>query len=159
MRRESGSEVERILVAVGDSGGLRLVKTILEKQGFVVTGVMNGGEAYRLLSSKESFAAAVFDFIMPYMTGFDLVKYMQTEPFLAEIPVVLLTPDQNLSLAFDIIPIESVQLLHKPFTILQLQEMVRKLTNKNKYMVEEKIGGKRHDTENFRKPQISDDAF
>ncbi len=60
---EVSNEVQRkhILVADDDPAILRLVKAIVEKEGYVVATARDGKEAYRLLKSENEFEAAIFD--------------------------------------------------------------------------------------------------
>ena len=50
----------------------------------------------------EPFAAAIFDVVMPYIQGTELVRYMQSEKRLMRIPVIMMTAEQNSRLSSDI---------------------------------------------------------
>ena len=65
MSEEQRGETQQILVADDDPAILRLVKAIVEKEGFVVISARDGREAYKLLASGEPFVAAIFDVVMP----------------------------------------------------------------------------------------------
>ena len=115
----------QVLVADDDPAILRLVKTIVEKQGYTVVSARDGKEAYKLLQSGENFAAAIFDVVMPYIQGTELVKYMQSEKRLMKIPVIMMTAEQNPRLSSDSFSAGAVAFLPKPFTGAQLQTMLR----------------------------------
>lgn len=114
-----------ILVADDDPAILRLVKTIVEKEGYVVESARDGKEAYKLLQSDKTFAAAIFDVVMPYIQGTELVRYMQSEKRLMNIPVIMMTAEQNPRLSSDSFSAGAVAFLPKPFTTAQLQAMLR----------------------------------
>lgn len=119
-------ETERkILVADDDPAILRLVKAIVEKEGYVVVTARDGKEAYKLLQSGEPFSAAIFDVVMPYIQGTELVRYMQSEKRLMKIPVIMMTAEQNSRLSSDSFAAGAVAFLPKPFTNAQLQTMLR----------------------------------
>lgn len=125
MNEKQSGEQAKILVADDDPAILRLVKAIVEKEGFVVIAARDGKEAYKLLQSGEPFAAAIFDVVMPYIQGTELVRYMQSEKRLMKIPVLMMTAEQNPRLSSDSFSAGAVAFLPKPFTTSQLQTMLR----------------------------------
>jgi two-component system, OmpR family, response regulator len=115
----------KVLVADDDPAILRLVKAIVEKEGYTVITARDGKEAYKFLQSGESFTAAIFDVVMPYIQGTELVRYMQSEKRLMKIPVIMMTAEQNSRLSSDSFAAGAVAFLPKPFTHAQLQTMLR----------------------------------
>jgi CheY-like chemotaxis protein len=115
----------KVLVADDDPAILRLVKAIVEKEGYTVVTVRDGKEAYKILQSGEPFTAAIFDVVMPYIQGTELVRYMQSEKRLMKIPVIMMTAEQNSRLSSDSFAAGAVAFLPKPFTNAQLQTMLR----------------------------------
>jgi two-component system response regulator MtrA len=115
----------KILVADDDPAILRLVKAIVEKEGYAVVTARDGKEAYKVLQSGEAFTAAIFDVVMPYIQGTELVRYMQSEKRLMRIPVIMMTAEQNSRLSSDSFAAGAVAFLPKPFTNVQLQTMLR----------------------------------
>ena len=125
MNEQQSGEEKQILVADDDPAILRLVKIIIEKEGYTVIAARDGKEAYKLLQSGEPFIAAVFDVVMPYIQGTELVRYMQSEKRLMKIPVIMMTAEQNPRLSSESFSAGAVAFLPKPFTTAQLQTMVR----------------------------------
>ena len=39
----------------------------------------DGREAYKILQSEANFTAAIFDVVMPHISGPELVRFMKTE--------------------------------------------------------------------------------
>ena len=115
----------KVLVADDDPAILRLVKAIVEKEGYTVITARDGKEAYKILQSGETFIAAIFDVVMPYIQGTELVRYMQSEKRLMKIPVIMMTAEQNSRLSSDSFAAGAVAFLPKPFTNAQLQTMLR----------------------------------
>ena len=87
-------DARRIIVADDDPAILRLVTTILEKEAYTVVTARDGREAYRVCQSDTNFTAAVFDVVMPHISGPELVRYMKTEKRLMRIPVMMMTAEQ-----------------------------------------------------------------
>lgn len=95
MTSQTQSRANRILVADDDPSTLLLMKAIIEKQGFVMVPAADGMEAYRILYKDAAFIGAVFDMMMPYMEGPELIRYMRTERRLRRIPVMMMTAAQG----------------------------------------------------------------
>jgi CheY-like chemotaxis protein len=131
MSEQENSAQKQVLVADDDPAILRLVKVIVEKEGYAVVSARDGKEAYKLLHSGESFAAAIFDVVMPYIQGTELVKYMQSEKRLMKIPVIMMTAEQNPRLSSESFAAGAVAFLPKPFTTSQLQTILRMFVQKN----------------------------
>jgi len=125
------NDARRIIVADDDPAILRLVTTILEKEGYTVITARDGREAYKILQKDTNFTAAVFDVVMPNITGPELVRYMKTEKRLMRIPVMMMTAEQDPKLSTDSFAAGAVVLLPKPFTTAQLQIMLRMLIGKS----------------------------
>jgi CheY-like chemotaxis protein len=122
----------RVLVADDDPAILRLVTTILEKEGLTVVGARDGKEAYKALQDHSDITAAVFDVVMPHIPGPELVRYMKTEKRFMKIPVMMMTAEQDPKLSRDSFAAGAVVFLPKPFTTAQLQTMLRMLIGKAK---------------------------
>jgi CheY-like chemotaxis protein len=120
----------RILVADDDPAILRLVTTIVQKEGYEVLTARDGREAYKILQDNSDFIAAIFDVVMPHIQGPELVRYMMTEKRLMRIPVMMMTAEQNPKLPSDSFAAGAVVFLPKPFTTTQLQMMLRMLCNR-----------------------------
>jgi len=120
-------EKRKILIADDDPAILRLVSAILVKENFAVTAVGDGREAYKILQTDATFTAAIFDVIMPHISGPDLVRYMKTEKRLMKIPVMMMTAEQDPKLSSDSFAAGAVVFLPKPFTAAQLQIMLQML--------------------------------
>lgn len=123
-------QIRRILVADDDPAILRLVSTILEKESFKVVTARDGREAYKILQSDPDFTAAIFDVVMPHISGQELVRYMKTEKRLRNIPVMMMTAEQDPKLSSDSFSAGAVVFLPKPFTTAQLHTMLQMLVGR-----------------------------
>jgi CheY-like chemotaxis protein len=123
---------QQILVADDDPAILRLVKAVVETEGFTVITARDGKEAYKILQSGEPFAAAIFDVVMPFIQGTELVRYMQSEKRLMKIPVIMMTAEQNPRLSSDSFAAGAVAFLPKPFTNSQLKMMLKMFIQKGR---------------------------
>ncbi len=117
----------KILIADDDPQILNFVKLILESEGYTAVTARDGKEAYKHLHSGETFAAAIFDIVMPHIEGRDLLRYMKTEKRLMKIPVIITTGDPNPRLSAESMSSGAASFLPKPFTELQIKTMLRML--------------------------------
>jgi len=120
----------RVLVADDDPAILKLVKTILEKEGYQVVGARDGREAYKILQNDPDFTAGIFDVVMPHISGPELVRFMKTERRLMKIPIMMMTAEQDPKLSSESFSAGAVVFLPKPFTTAQLHIMLQMLVGK-----------------------------
>ncbi|NNE66373.1 MAG: response regulator [Pyrinomonadaceae bacterium] len=132
MNEHEGIAPKQILVADDDPAILRLVTAIVEKEGFDVVTARDGKEAYQLLQKDNGFEAAIFDVVMPYIQGTELVRFMQSERKLKDIPVIMMTAEQNPRLSSDSFAAGAIAFLPKPFTTSQLKVMLQMFLQKRK---------------------------
>ena len=132
MQAKQSENSRRILVADDDPAILRLVTTIVQKEGYEVLTARDGREAYKILQEDANFIAAIFDVVMPHIEGPELVRYMRSEKRLMKIPVIMMTAEQNPKLTSDSFAAGAVVFLPKPFTSSQLQVMLRMIVNQSK---------------------------
>ena len=109
---------------------MRLVSAILEKENYGVVAARDGREAYKILQSDPGFTAAIFDVVMPHISGPELVRYMKSEKRLMKIPVMMMTAEQDPKLSSDSFSAGAVVFLPKPFTTAQLHIMLQMLIGK-----------------------------
>jgi signal transduction histidine kinase len=80
----------RVLVVEDSPTQARLLRMILEEEGFSV-GVVGDGDTALTRLAATSFDVVVSDVLMPGLSGFELCRKIKTDPALSEIPVVLVT--------------------------------------------------------------------
>lgn len=131
MSEQEQGEQRQVLVADDDPAILRLVRAIVEKEGFSVVSARDGKEAYKHLQSDEDFSAVILDVVMPYIQGTELVRYMKSEKRLMNIPVIMMTAEQNPRLSSESYAAGAVAFLPKPFTASQLKTMLEVFARKS----------------------------
>lgn len=128
---EISPKPKRILVAEDDAMTLRLLTVIIEEQGYEVVSATDGREAFRILQDDADFYTAIFDMNMPYLLGMDLIHFMKTDDRLRNIPVGMITAEQDPKIWDDSVAAGAKVFLPKPFSPPQIQMMLRMLTSKN----------------------------
>jgi signal transduction histidine kinase len=92
----------RILVVEDSATQARLLRLILEDEGFTVDVAGDGSSALTQLAAAP-FDLVVSDVLMPGLTGFELCRTIKADPALRAVPVVLVTTLRD--------PLEIVQAL------------------------------------------------
>jgi signal transduction histidine kinase len=80
----------RVLIVEDSPTQARLLRMILEDEGFSV-GVVGDGETALTRLAATSFDLVVSDVLMPGLSGFELCRKIKTDPALCAIPVALVT--------------------------------------------------------------------
>jgi len=82
----------QILVVDDNPTALRLLESILEKEGYLVSTATNGKEALDMLQGDpEGIDVIVLDRMMPEMDGLEVVRRMQADRRFKYIPVIMET--------------------------------------------------------------------
>ena len=80
---------KKVLVVDDDESICIFLKMVLEKEGFDVSVCYNGEEAVKAVN-EEKVDLIVLDWMMPVLSGFEVLKLLQEGPHRA-IPVIVIT--------------------------------------------------------------------
>ena len=80
----------RLLVVDDNEMNCEVLKDLLEQEGFSVQTAPHGQEALRIMR-REHPDLLLLDMMMPYFSGEDVIKAMQADNLLQDIPVILIT--------------------------------------------------------------------
>lgn len=83
-----------ILLVEDDRSVRRYLEVTLQRSGYKVIAAGDGLEAMKLALSAE-IDAVVTDAIMPHLSGQQLAGFLRSNPKLSNIPIVLLTGQEN----------------------------------------------------------------
>ena len=77
---------------VDDDDDIRLIiEYMLEREGYQVTSAKDGKEAMLLIEQIEVPDLALFDIMMPYADGFELLDYVRKNDQWSGTPIIMLT--------------------------------------------------------------------
>ena len=80
-----------ILLVEDDAFTASLVQFMLERQQMQVTCVTDGRKALQLLAETPTFDAVLLDWLMPQVSGMEVLMKFKQSPEWAAIPVVMLS--------------------------------------------------------------------
>ncbi|KAJ8461593.1 hypothetical protein OPV22_034519 [Ensete ventricosum] len=115
--KEGGGEGERQIhvLAVDDSCVDRAVIVgLLRSSKYRVTAVDSAKKALELLGTEPNVDMIITDYSMPEMTGYELLKSVKESPTLKEIPVVMMSSENDPSKINRCLEEGAVEFLLKP---------------------------------------------
>lgn len=115
--------VKRILIADDDHNLRLLVHTTLEDPRYEILEAENGSEALCTIRDQHP-DLVLLDWMMPGMSGIEVLQAMNEAPALAAIPVVMLTARAQAADRQRAVELGAAAYLTKPFSPLELMEMV-----------------------------------
>jgi CheY-like chemotaxis protein len=121
----AASTQKRVLLVEDDRSVRRYLEVTLERAGYEVITANDGLEAMKIaLASPVDIM--VTDAMMPHMTGQELARFVRSNPRLAQIPIVLLTGQENKQA---MAPAEKIvdAFLYKPVKVEELKSCLAKL--------------------------------
>ena len=85
---------------------------LLKHRGYHVTTAANGQEALAFLAQHPDPCVVLLDLVMPVMDGWQFLSALQSDPALAQLPVVIVSAH-----AGSHPPAGSIEILRKPFEL------------------------------------------
>jgi len=111
----------RILIIDDDHTLIRLTEHILSKQGFDVLTALDGLEGLQK-AQKEEPDLVILDIVMPEPDGFQVLELLRQR---TNIPVIMLTAEQELDTSCNALSLGADDYIMKPFRANQLLARVR----------------------------------
>jgi CheY-like chemotaxis protein len=113
-----------VLIVEDDADLREMMAQLLTLEGYQTETVANGREALKYLHEAPRPDVILLDLMMPIMDGWEFRKRQQSDPTLADVPVIVLTAlDQAQARAGDL---NGVDFLKKPLDFDRLLELVRR---------------------------------
>ena len=119
-----------MLIADDDPALRLLVSEIVKKEALVPVLATNGKEALDILRRDSDFAVAIFDVEMPHLSGPALIRYIQSDERLKNIPVMIMTVKDDPRIAVESLDAGALVFLPKPLKTSYVQVMLRMLIRK-----------------------------
>jgi DNA-binding response OmpR family regulator len=121
--------VKHILCIEDETEMIDLIRIILGRRGFEVTGANGGREGLRLVREKHP-DLVLLDLMMPDMDGWEVYQQMKADEATRDIPVVIVTAKaQNIDKVLGLHIAKVDDYIAKPFTPQELLTSVKKILN------------------------------
>ena len=120
----------KVMVVEDDPVSLELIQTILKENDYEVVTAESGGEAITMLKAEEPVDIIVSDIMMPVMSGFQLVTYLNADAQFKKIPVILCSALNDIESVKKGLNLGAVDYIVKPVDATILLDKVRKASKK-----------------------------
>lgn len=117
----------KILVVDDFSTMRRIVKGSLKQLGFEKIIEAEDGRMALQVLEKEDFGLIISDWIMPNMTGIELLKTVRGDDKLKEIPFIMVTAEGNKENVLEAVKSGVSNYIVKPFTPQILQQKLERV--------------------------------
>jgi len=116
-----------VLIVEDDASTCRLMKTLLDNNGYEVTVVGHGLDALKAIERKVP-DLIISDVCMPEMDGFIFLKELKKIPTASQVPVMILTARKGMEDTFMVLGVD--EFLVKPFSSEELLARVLRLVTR-----------------------------
>ncbi len=117
----------RVLVADDDIEICSLIQTILRRGPYALTVCNDAESALVRIQREEPFDIIICDFMLPGISGIELITQVRADPAAAPIPIVMISGHNNYAMDARARTAGADAFLTKPFTLKQLRSTVETL--------------------------------
>ncbi|QOR68365.1 response regulator [Cytobacillus suaedae] len=121
----------RLLLAEDEEVLRMLVVDTLEDEGYEIDEASDGQEAYHLICEKD-YDLIILDFMMPGMTGLEVIEKIRTMPSKQEVKVMMLSAKNQKSDQEQVLNAGANYFISKPFSPLELVKRVEEILSEGK---------------------------
>ena len=122
----------RVLVVDDVAGNISLARSVLERDGYLVTSAANGREALEAVA-RDHPDLILLDVMMPGLDGFEACRLLKSDAATRLLPVVLVTALRNPGAKILGIDAGADDFITKPFNTPELRARVRSLIRIKRY--------------------------
>ena len=82
--------MEKILLVEDNDVTSKAIKSILEKNGYLVTETTNGKEAIDIIGNEE-FDIVITDLMLPYVNGLEIIQKVKTDVGMRQVKIMVIS--------------------------------------------------------------------
>jgi two-component system chemotaxis response regulator CheY len=105
----------------------KILSRFMQELGFSVSSVSSGEAAVEYLTNHQSPSIMLVDWVMPGMSGVQLVAWLRAQPALTETPVLMVTGERDLTRVAEALSNGANEYIMKPFSKEVLEEKLQLL--------------------------------
>jgi class 3 adenylate cyclase len=134
MKPEQG----RVLVVDDNEANRDLLARRVRRQGHTVTIAEDGERALELMR-QEPFDLVLLDIMMPKMNGYQVLEYLNADPNLRHIPVIVISALDDINSVVECIELGAEDYLPKPFNAVLLAARISNSLEKKRLRDQERF--------------------
>jgi two-component system, OmpR family, phosphate regulon response regulator PhoB len=123
--------VAKLLLAEDEEVLRMLVVDTLEDEGYEIDEAFDGLEAFNLLC-ENAYDLIILDFMMPVMTGLEVIEKMRAMPSKQDVKVMMLSAKNQQSDQEQVLNAGANYFMSKPFSPLELVKRVEEILSEGK---------------------------
>jgi DNA-binding response OmpR family regulator len=121
---------KHILCIEDEAEMIELMRLVLEREGFEVTGAMGGEQGLRAMKEKKP-DLILLDLMMPGIDGWEVYRQMRADRELTEIPVIIVTAKaQSIDKVLGLQVAKVADYITKPFGPKELIASIQRVLTK-----------------------------
>ena len=121
---------KRILIVDDEPDLVRVVKDVLETEGYVVSSASNANETFKKLKDTK-YDLLILDIKLPGMNGIDICKTLKNDDRLSDIPIIMLSTKDEDSDKILGLEVGADDYITKPFNTGELVARVKAVLRKS----------------------------
>lgn len=122
----------RVLVADDDPDMRTLIATVLREPTYEVVLCEDAESALVRSKDKKAYDIIVCDFMLPGMSGLELIQRLRNNPMTAKVPILMISAHTNYGMDDRAKAVGANHFLNKPFTLSQLRSAITGLLAQQK---------------------------
>lgn len=115
-----------VLLVEDDEVTAYMLEYMLQREGYKVTHVADGEQAYDVINNNQPFSLALLDVMIPYKNGMELISHIRSLPAWGGTPVIMIsgkTHEKDIVKALDA---GATDYIVKPFQPAEVLARIRK---------------------------------
>lgn len=118
--------LQTVLLIEDDPNMAYLLKFVLEREGFAVEHLPDGQQAREFMQSRDKADLVIMDLMLPYVDGFDLLRWMRDHEPWCHAPRIVLSAREQESDVVKAFESGADDYVKKPFSPAELMSRVRR---------------------------------
>lgn len=119
--------LSRVLVADDDPAIRTLIESVIKRGPYEIVTQPDAESALEAIESPERFDIIICDFMLPGISGIDLIERLRSDPRTKQTPILMISGHTNYAMDGRAKSAGADMFLNKPFTISQLRAAVADL--------------------------------
>ena len=128
MTTTNAADTRRAALVVEDDEDIgKLLKWVLEREGFTVTLLTDGRSAREHIASGPVTRVVLLDVMLPHVSGYELLTDLRSQPKWKGVPVVMVTAKSQEKDIVKALDAGASEYILKPFQPAELRARIRRL--------------------------------
>ncbi len=120
------SKKPSILLVEDDEVTAYMLEYLLQREGYKVTNVPDGKQAFETINNNPPFSLALLDIMVPYVSGFELISHIRSLPEWDKTAVIMISGKSQEKYIIKALDAGATDYIVKPFQPGEVLARIRK---------------------------------